>query len=80
MDYKHWSEFLSEEEFINWEVEALVSSLGWSSISMDYYFDESDNIFTNNYDSFRSFINSSFTWSDTKQGHTYWRTISKRIV
>ena len=76
MDYKHWSEFLSEEEFINWEIEALVDC----SISMNNYFDESDNIFTNNYDSFQLFINSSFTWSNTKQGHRYWRTISNRIV
>jgi hypothetical protein len=71
MDYKHWSDFLTEEEFKKWEVEALVAH------SRDYL-DESDNIFVNSYDSFHSFINSSFCWSETKQGHEYWRTISNR--
>ena len=72
MDYKHWSEFLTEEEFKKWEVEALVSYL-----DDDDYF-EFDNIFVNSFDSFRSFINSSFSWSGTKDGHEYWRTISNR--
>lgn len=73
MDYKHWSDFLTEEEFRNWEVEALVAH------SRDYL-DESDNIFVNNYESLYSFINSSFAWRDTKQGHDYWRSIAYKIV
>lgn len=72
MDYKHWSEFLTEEEFENWEVEALIVN------SRDEFFDESYNIFVNNYESLHSFVSSSFAWRNTKQGHDYWRTISNR--
>ena len=72
MDYKHWSEFLSEEEFKNWEIEALVAHLDGD------YFDESDNIFYNQYHSLHSFISSSFAWRDTKQGPEYWRIIANK--
>jgi hypothetical protein len=78
MDYKHWSDFLTEEEFKKWEVEALVAYLIMADRDDYDYFDEFDNIFVNSYDSFRSFINSSFSWSETKDGHGYWRTISNR--
>lgn len=66
MDYKHWCQFLDDDEFKLWEVETLVRS-------MDDY-----DIFHDSFHSFRSFISSSFSWRDTKQGHEYWRIIAHR--
>ena len=68
MDYKHWCQFLSDDEFELWEVETLM-----------YIMDDYD-LFSDNYDSFREFISGSFTWHNTKQGHDYWRIIAHRDV
>ena len=71
MDYKHWCQFLSDDEFELWEVETLM-------VRVTSVYDLV--IFSDNYDSFREFISGSFTWRDTKQGHDYWRIIAHRDV
>ena len=71
MDYKHWCQFLSDDEFKLWEVETL----------MVYITGVCDpDIFSDHYGSFREFISGSFTWCNTKQGHDYWRIIAHRVV
>lgn len=68
MNYKYWSQFLSQEEFELWEVEVL----------MYIVFRRGDNIFEGEYATWKDFINSSFEWSSTKQGNQYWIEIFRR--
>lgn len=68
MNYKYWSQFLSQEEFELWEVEVL----------MYIVFRRGDNIFEGEYATWKDFINSSFEWSSTKQGSQYWIEIFRR--
>ena len=69
MDYKYWCQFLTEEEFINWETEALISEI-----------DEPTRVFSRDFDEFENFISISFIWGSTKQGREYWYNISKRNI
>ena len=71
MDYKHWCQFLSDDEFELWEVETLM-------VCVTGVYDP--DIFSDHYGSFREFISGSFTWRNTKQGHDYWRIIAHRDV
>ena len=76
MDYKYWCDFLTDEEFKNWEIEILMSN-------SDFMFFE--NTQTTPYPlmrfgTFKSFITSSFCWSSTKQGHEYWSLIRNRSI
>ena len=61
MDYKHWCKFLEPEILAKWEVELLLSQ----------------NTYRLNrcYNSFQDFINGSFRWSNTKDGHEFWAYI-----
>ena len=69
MDYKYWCDFLSPEEFENWEVEVLMF-VAFSRGRNDFFEREFEN--------WRDFINSSFGWSGTKQGSDYWMDIFER--
>ena len=68
MNYKYWSQFLSQEEFELWEVEVL----------MYIVFRRGDNIFEGDYPTWKDFINASFEWTGTKQGSQYWIDIFRR--
>ena len=72
MDYKHWCQSLSPDEFELWEVETLMVCV------TGYDPDDHIHIFSDHYNSFREFISGSFTWRNTKQGHEYWRIIANR--
>jgi hypothetical protein len=66
MDYKYWSRLLSPDEFKNWEVEVLMF-VAFSRGRNDF--------FEREYATWKDFINSSFSWSNTKQGSDYWMDI-----
>ena len=67
MDYKYWCQFLSPDEFKNWEVEVLMSEA-----FIPYGFLERE------FDNWKEFISGSFTWRNTKQGDQYWMDIFQR--
>ena len=76
MNYKYWCRFLEPDEFVNWEVEVLLSETfgrGRDMQSMTRV-----NLFERDFDTWRDFINASFGWSNTKQGSQYWMEIFER--
>ena len=68
MDYKYWCQFLSPDEFKNWEVEVLMSEA----------FIRPCGFLEREFDNWKEFINGSFAWSRTKQGDQYWMDIFQR--
>lgn len=68
MDYRYWCTKLTEDEFLEWEVEML----------MYHAFDNNNERFlTEQFNSFQSFIGNSFDWSETKKGGNYWYGLSR---
>ena len=61
MDYKYWLKFLSPELLVKWETEIIMQ--------------EKDYRLVNIQDSFEDFINGTFKWSSTNDGHAFWSDI-----
>ena len=67
MDYKHWTDKLTDDEFEDWEVEMLMCA----------YLGRNTRILTEPYNSFEDFIGDSFDWYKTKKGSGYWSRLGK---
>ena len=67
MDYKHWTDKLTDEEFEEWEVEMLMCA----------YLEDDTRTLTEEYNSFEDFIGDSFDWYKTKKGSGYWSRLGK---
>ena len=65
MNYKECCEFLTDDEFREWEIEMIINK---SNLDLRSRLDFLDRDFSG----FPTFISSSFTWCETKSGSEYW--------
>ena len=68
MNYKYWTDKLTDDEFYEWEVEMLMCA----------FLERNVRTLTEQYNSFKDFIGDSFDWDSTKKGSDYWCELSKR--
>jgi hypothetical protein len=68
MDYRYWSEKLTEDEFEEWEVEMLMYHA---------FHNEDDEFLSDRFHNFKNFIGNSFDWTETKKGSNYWYRLSR---